>query len=216
LKISPPKFVSALWLLLSEVPGWPDAPPAMRFRRALPVIAPLAAMLLLGGWTWAVRNPRIHTERAAHQPLLALEDEIAGLRVDCSDQQAADLATRSAQTARLLLDAKTELKPLLHSLKEEAAKRQWNGSFLVGEAPGNTPASDDAVIFLPARGKLTPAAGLNAGAFPSLLAVIEQFSSLEKRIDLTRLAIRADEQGRYAVELNLRLACQRTHEKTAQ
>ena len=208
-------FGLACWLLFTEVPGWPDAPRQMRWRRGFPILIPCAAMLLLAVWNATIRDPHIRAERAVHQPLLALEDEIEALRVNCSEQQAGELAGRSAGAARLLLGGPAELGPLLRNLKKEALDRNWAAGFQAGDASDETPADDVQVLFLPVRGKLTSAAG-NPGSFPALIALLEQFSSAEKRIDLTRLTIRADEQGRFAVELNLRLACLRTHEKTAQ
>lgn len=208
-------FGLACWLLFTEVPGWPDAPRHMRWRRILPLLIPGAAMLLLAGWNAAVRDPQIQAERAVHQPLLSLEEEIEALQVSCSEQQAKELAARSAGASQLLLSGPEALGPWLHTLKKAALDRHWEANFQAGDAAIETPEADAQVIFLPVRGKLTSAAD-NPGSFPALIALLEQFSSAEKRIDLTRLAIRADEQGRFAVELNLRLACLRTHEKTAQ
>ena len=208
-------FAKVCWLLFTEVPGWPDAPRWLRLRRALPFLLPCTAMVLLAGWNATVRNPAIRAERTAHQPLLALEEENAALRMSCSEQQAGELATRSAAVGRVLLEEPAELGPLLHTLKKEASDRHWEANFKAGETSDETPPDDTQVIFLPVRGKLVSPAG-NPGSFSALLALLERVSSAEKRIDLTRLAFRADEQGRYAVEVNLRLACRRTHEKTAQ
>ena len=203
------------WNLLTEVPGWPDAPQWMRWRRALPIVAPCAAILGLVIWNAAFRDPHIRAERAAHQPLFALEEVIAALRLNCSEQQATELATKSAKVGDLLLGSPAELGPLLQTFKREATKRNWEANFQAGDASAETPDAAAQVIFLPVRGKLASSAG-NPGSFPALLALLDGYSSTGKRIDLTRLAIRADEQGRYAVELNLRLACRRIHEKTAQ
>lgn len=172
-------------------------------------------MLLLLIWNLAWRDPHIRKERATHASLLAMEEEIATLRLSCSEQQAQELTTRSAEVAKRLLGGPAELPPLLQTLKKETIALRWGANFQAGEVSGDTPAADDQVIFLPVRGKLTSPTG-NSASFPALIALLEHISSSEKRIDLTRLVIRADEQGRYAVELNLRLACPRLHEKTAQ
>ena len=82
----------------------------------------------------------------------------------------------------------------------------WDGTFLAGDAAGAAQSADAQILYLPIRAKLTPTTAA-PGAFPALLALLEQFSSAEKRIDLTRVAIRADDQGRYTTELNLRMAC---------
>ena len=208
-------FGLVCWHLLTEVPGWPDAPQWMRWRRALPIIIPCLTILLVVVWNTAVRDPHIRAERAAHQPLFSLEEEIAALRLSCSEQQATELAAKSAAVADLLLRSPADLGPLLQTFKKEATKRNWEASFQAGDTSAETPDAAAQVIFLPVRGKLASAAG-NPGSFQSLLALLDGYSSTGKRIDLTRLAIRADEQGRYAVELNLRLACRRIHEKTAQ
>ena len=208
-------FFSTGWQVLTEVPGWPDAPRSVRFRRALPFILPCVAILLLTGWNYAVRNPQMVAQRAAHGPLLALKDEIDALRLDCSDRQALEVAARAAGVSRMILDGPQQLGPILQLLKKEAADRHWEANFQAGEvADGALPAGAQ-LIFLPARAKLAPPAG-QPGSVAGLLALLEQYSAAEKRIDLTRLAIRADEQGRYAVEVNLRLACFVPNEKTAQ
>ena len=207
--------VLLFWHLLSDVPGWPDAPTWMRWRRVLPLLLPCVAILLLIVWHASWRDPQIRAARAAHQPLLALEEEIAALRMNCSEQQAGDLATRTAAAEKLLLGSPAELGSQLAGLKKEAADRHWEATFQVGDASAETPVAEAQIIFLPARGKLVvnPA---TPESFTALVALLDRYSSTGKRIDLTRLAIRADEQGRYAVELNLRMACRRPHEKTAQ
>jgi len=208
-------FWLACWHFLTEVPGWPDAPKWMRWRRALPLLLPCVAIFGLMIWNAALREPQIRAARAARQPLFALEEEIASLRLNCSEDQATELTAKSAKVSDMLLGGPAELAPLLQTFKKEALSRNWDANFQAGDASAETPAPDAQVVFLPVRAKLSSAAG-NAGSFSALLALLERYSSTGKRIDLTRLAIRADEQGRYAVELNLRLACRRPHEKTAQ
>jgi hypothetical protein len=55
----------------------------------------------------------------------------------------------------------------------------------------------------------------NPAPFSTLLGVFNQISLGNKRIDLTRLGVRADEPGKLEVELNLRIACRAPHEKTS-
>lgn len=199
--------------MLTEVPGWPDAPKQVRLRRALPILLPCVAILLLLTWNSVVRNPGITRERASHQALVAQEKEIDLLRVNCSEQQAAELSARATQVAKLLLNDPQELVPLLNNLQKQAADRHWNGTFRAADVSADAPEADNNLIFLQARAKLTSSPG-NSDAFPSLLALFEQISAAEKRIDLTRLGIRADEQGRHTVEFNLRLMTRRPHAKT--
>lgn len=117
--------------------------------------------------------------------------------------------------AGLLSPHQLELAPLLRSLKKEAADRGWEATFYPGELSTEVAGPGSKIAYQPVRGKLTPAAG-HAEAYASLLALLERFSTAGKRIDLMRLAIRADENRWQSVEVNLRLACSPAHEKTAQ
>lgn len=210
------KIVSVLraaWLVLTEVPGWPDAPAWARLRRALPVVLPGAGMAAIVAWSVWVHGPRVAAQRAALQPLLALEEEISTLQLACSEQQASELAGRAAAANRVLLEKPEEVAPFLRALKKEAAERGWEGNFLASESTAEPAAEGARISYLPVRARLTPAAN-NAEPFPSLLALLERLSSAGKRIDLMRLAIRADDQRWQSVELNLRLARPVVHEKT--
>jgi len=72
----------------------------------------------------------------------------------------------------------------------------------------------DGFVFASARARLVPVKG-NPAAFASLLGVFDQISAANKRIDLTRLGVRADEPGKLEVELNLRIACRVPREKAS-
>jgi hypothetical protein len=158
---------------------------------------------------------RIKAGRLAHQPLQAVQEDIAALRLDCSDQQAAELSARAADAAKLAVEGPGGSSRLLDSLKERAARLGWAATWQTSESPTVEPARDAQVTYLQARGRLVPT-DRKSSSFASLLALLEQFSANEKRIDLTRLAIRADEEGLHTVEVNLRLVRLVTHEKAAQ
>ena len=215
MKIKIVNFGRDCWQTLTEVPGWPDAPRAVRVRRVLPLVIPCVAMLLLLGWNRGVRDPQRAKEEAAYQALLAQEKEVDMLRLTCSEKQAADLALHADQVARLVLNDPHEIGAVLQGLKREAAERHWEGIFQAADLSTGAPSPATQLTFLPARAKLTSTTG-NSEAFSSLLALFERFSAAEKRIDLTRMEIRADEQGRYTVELNLRLIGRSPHEKITQ
>ena len=104
---------------------------------------------------------------------------------------------------------------MLQTLKQEAAARRWEGNFQSADLSTGTPSGDGQLTFFPVRAKLSATAG-DVEAFSSLLTLFEQFSAAEKRIDLTRVGIRADEQGRYTAELNLRLVGRTPNEKATQ
>jgi hypothetical protein len=190
---------------LTEVPGWPDAPVSARVRRAMPVMIPCLGMLLILIWTLAIHAPRVRAQHAALQPLLILESSISKLRLAFSEQQAAEIAERAAGASQLLLESPAEVPTFLRSLKKEAADRGWDANFFVADSTEDPPAQDAVIGYLPVRAKLTPNPG-KTDPFPSLLALLERLSTSGKRIDLVRLAVRADEHRWHLVEINFRLA----------
>ena len=208
-------FGLACWQMLTEVPGWPDAPRGVRLRRALPIVIPCTAILLLLLWNKAVRDPRIEQERALHQTLVAQEKELDALRVDVSDQQAAELSARAALAEKQILRGAQDLPPILENLKKMANSRRWEGNFQASDLSTEAKAETAQLNFYAVRAKLSSAPG-NPEAFSALIALLDEFSASEKRIDLTRLSIRADEQGRYTSELNLRLVGWNLDAKTPQ
>ncbi len=199
--------------MLTEVPGWPDAPAWARLKRALPVLTPCAGMGLLAIWYLAIHAPRVQEETAAALPLVALEDEIAMLQLATSEQQVAELNERAAQASRLLFESPSEASAFLKSLKKEAADRGFEATFATSEATDDSVQEGSLVSYIPVRGKLTPIPG-NSEPFINLLALLDRFGSSGRRIDLMRLAVRADEQRWQTVEVNFRLVCPVTHEKT--
>ena len=208
-------FLRSAWLLLTEVPGWSDAPLAVRLRRTVPIVLPCAGIAAVLTWNFAWQAPQIRAQREAHAPLLALEAEIASLQLASSEQQAVELAGQAEQAAHLLLSTPAELAPLLRGLKKEATDRGWDASFHPGEPVTETTGTVARISYQPVRVKLTRTAGPTE-TYVSLLALLERFSTSGKRIDLMRLAIRADENRWQSVEANLRLACLPLHEKTSQ
>lgn len=201
------------WRILTEVPGWPDAPAWVRMRRAMPVVFPCMAMVLVLDWNLLYHTPRAREQHSALQPLIALQDEIAALKLTGSAQQAAELADRAAEASRLLLDSPADLAGLLGTLKKEAADRGWETSFVAAD-PETSPAAPRAVVgYLPVRAKLMPQA-TNADAFGSFMDLMNRFSAMGKRIDLIRLGVRADEHRWHVVELNLRVGYPLSNAKT--
>ena len=200
--------------MLTEIPGWPDAPKKVRVRRSLPILVPCVVILLLLVWNKTVRDPSMRNERASHQALLDQDKEIDALRMSISEQEAAELAAKSAKAERQILKDPAEVAPILKKFKDLAVEKHWEGSFQPSDlSTGTAPDSDAQLVFSFARAKLASPPE-NPQAFSSLLALIDQFSAADKRIDLTRLDIRADEQGRYLAELNFRFVRRASHEKT--
>ncbi len=210
-----PPYFHNLWLLLTEVPGWSDAPLSVRLRRTVPIVIPCAGIAILLVWSLAWHNPRVQKLRAAHAPLLALEAELESLQLASSEQQTVELTAQAELLSHQLLQTPQELAPFLRTLKKEAADRGWNASFQPGELLIESMEPGVDIAYQPVRVKLVPAVS-HAEAYASLLTLLERFSTAGKRIDLMRLAIRADENRWQSVEANLRLACRVTHEKSPQ
>lgn len=198
-------WVRTSWRILTEVPGWADAPVSMRLRRAMPVVLPCTAMVLLLDWTVLYHGPRVREQQAVLQPLIDLESEIAMLRLSCPEQQIKELSDRAAMATQLLLDSPAQLPDFLRGLKTDAAARGWDANFIPSDPAANAPAPGAVVGYLPVRAKLVPLPG-NSDVFNSYLGLMDHFSSSGKRIDLIRLAVRADEHRWHLVEINFRLA----------
>lgn len=194
------------WLLLTEVPGWVDAPFSARLARATPILLPAAAACAVLIWNISWLAPQVRSTREALTPLSGLAQEITTLQLVYSEQQTLDLAARATVVARSLLNSPADLPPFLNSLKKEAAARGWDAHLQAGDISGEPTVAGGMISYLPVRGKLTPIEG-NLETFTSLLSVLERFSTSGKRIDLMRLSIRADENRWQSVEVNLRLVC---------
>lgn len=201
------KFTSWLrtsWRILTEVPGWPDAPVSMQLRRAMPVLLPCAGMVLLLDWNLLFHAPRVREQGTALSPLLNLEAELSTLRLVSSAQQLQETADRAAAASHLLLASPADVPSFLQSLKADATRGGWDATFIPSD-PANSPQPEGAVVgFVPVRAKLIPLPA-NEEVFASLLQFTERLSASEKRIDLIRLAVRADEHRWQLVELNFRL-----------
>lgn len=194
------------WLVLTEVPGWPDAPRRLRMQRLLPAVVPVAAMLLLALWSQLWIQPNIHAKRVSYQPLLELEQQVAALQLAGTDAAATETAERADAAARMLLPNPTQLATTLDELAKTSLAQGWEATFTALPVPAPPQASETALYFVTARGKLVPSAK-NPQPFASLLVLLEQFSPQNRSIDLTRLSIRADEQGRQTAEVYLRAGC---------
>jgi len=215
LKNKSQRFLRNVWLLLTEVPGWADAPVGVRLQRTLPILLPCVGIAAILTWSLGWHAPQIRAERESHAPQIALEAEIQSLQLAYSEQQTVELADQAEQASHLLLPAPSDLTPFLRSLKKEAADRGWEISFHPGEPLTEGPGTTALVTYQPVRVKLAPVAG-HAEVYASLLSLLERFSTSGRRIDLMRLAIRADENRWQTVEANLRLAYPILHAQTSQ
>ena len=203
-----------IWLVLSEVPGWPDAPLTVRLRRVAPILVALTGVLVLVGWKHGWQGPAERAIRASHAPLVALDDEINSLRLVCSDQQAMDVAAQAEAATAVLLDSPDDVPALLREVREKLRAQGWDAVFQAFDTVTDLPATNGEVQFVAARAELVPLAG-NPAPFQTLLGVFDQISAANERIDLTRLGVRADEPGKLRVEMNFRIACRVPHEKAS-
>jgi hypothetical protein len=125
----------------------------------------------------------------------------------CSDQQAVEAGVAAEKAGTVLLASPDEVPALLARLRDSIRAEGWDAVFQAYDAlPVEAGADATPVQFVAARAKLVPVEG-HPAAFQTLLGIFDQFSMPDRRIDLTRLGVRADEPGKFEVELNLRIAC---------
>jgi len=201
------------WLLLTEVPGWTDAGKVARTIHALPIAVPFFALFVLVGWLQLVRGPAIQHVRQSHQPALALEEEIAALRLAHSDEQAAESAAATERLTRTLLQGPDDLAAQMDAMRAAASAAGWVATLHPNDAGDENSGSDAPLHYQTARGRLAPAAN-NGHAFASLLLLLDRLVPAERHGSLTRLTVRADDQGRLSAEFGVRFAIRPTHEKT--
>jgi hypothetical protein len=187
------------WLLLTAVPGRPAAAWPARGRRALPLLLPAMALLALAGWKCGMEDPQMRAARGASQPLLNLEREVAGLRAHPASGAAA-AAERARDLRATLPRGSAGLPAVLRHWQAQAAAHGWEAAF--GPTVGSLPDSGVPLVFVSVRASLQPLSG-NRHSWSSLVGLLGALSAQESRIEVTRLAIRADEQGRYSVETRL-------------
>lgn len=204
MKIEPQKFILAVWETISDVPGWPDAPFHRRVRQALPVVIPFFAALgvILTHWMYVDRAR--DNVRATHEELLWIEEEIADLHASLSDERARELqAQEEAATAGVLATA-DDATPWLRQLVGKVAEEGWRASFRTYDNSLETPDTNAAFGYVPALAKLEPLRD-NDNRVTTLANSLGRITQSGKRIDLTRMVIRADVPERPQVEINLRL-----------
>ncbi|MFT3780831.1 MAG: hypothetical protein QM790_02375 [Nibricoccus sp.] len=206
-------LVNPLWQILTDVPGWPDAPRKLRIKRLLPIALPVVVTLTILLWNLAWRAPQIRSVRTAHQPFIALEQEVADLRLTMSEQQATETAARAVAAGQVLLAQPNQLPSTLDRLRDLAPNFGWSAVFTPTTPPTPPSPAEAHMYFLPVKGKLSPSIE-NSQPFASLLAFLEKMTATDRWVDLTRLSLRADEQGKRSVELFLRIGCRVPDEKT--
>jgi len=203
------------WRVVSEVPGWPDAPLRARLRRIIPLALPCVLVLGMVGWNFGFREQQMKTLRAAHADLLGLEEEVAALRLNWSEQTAGDFASMAESAESRLVQSPEEARDSLRRIKSDIAAAGWQATFQVYDPIDESESTRNHFRFTPAVARLEPSPDTSA-PFSSLLTVLEIFPSFNKRIDVTRLAVRVNDSRRPEVELNLRVATSLAHETLAQ
>ena len=152
------RFFVNIWLVLSEVPGWPDAPVLVRLRRVAPMLIAFAGIAALLGWSYGWRNPEIRGVRAAHDYLVVLEAEVAVLRLEHSDQRATEIAEQARLAAVTLVDSPDAVAPLLHEVREKIRALGWEAVFQTYDSVASDADAVDGVRFAAARARLVPIA----------------------------------------------------------
>ncbi len=192
------------WDFLTVIPGWPDAGRIARTLYVLPLVVPFVALLGLACWDRLWREPRIREVRAICQPALQLEEEIAALRLQWSEDQATESAASTTALMAGLLRGPDELDLQVVAMRQAATAHGWAATIHANDPEAENPGATG-LVHRSVRGRLVPAPE-NRAAFASLLALLEQLPPPGKHGSLTRLTVRADEQGRLAVEFGVRYA----------
>ncbi len=187
------------WDILTEVPGWPDAPSRRRFLRFIPFLIPLLLTISLLLWRLAFDAPRHERQLDAYSPLLGLEAEVQNLRANT----AATPESIDASSLETLLHSPDEAQPLLESLRQKIEARAWKFTYTLGE-PADPSPETPLLRSIPIRAKLTPTSK-SPDSFQQLITVLPLFAQQTKRLDLMRLALRADDKGTLQADLQLRL-----------
>lgn len=214
MKTNPMRLIRGGWRLLTEVPGWPDAPFGKRLRRALPILLPALGTALLLGWLLLVHEPGMRALREQHQPLIALEQRIGELHQAYSEQQVTDLAAQAEVVRRQFPAGEAEAREFLAQLEREAARNGWVAKFRMADFSEDAP-PDGWLTTVAVRGRLVPGEQ-NHQPLNSLLDLLERIRTGPRRIELMRLNISADEGSWQAVEVGLRLSFVPPHATTPQ
>jgi hypothetical protein len=201
------------WNFLTVIPGWPDAGKLGRTVYALPLVLPLLGLLVLVFWSQCIRGPQMSAMRAAHRSVVQLEQEIAALRLEYSEEEAAESAAATARLTEGLIRTPEELSAELGVMREAATAKGWVATLHANDSANEASATDAPLRFWTVRGRLAPAAD-NRACFASLLGLLDRLPPAGKGGSLTRLTVRADEQARLNVEFGVRYAVRPPDAKT--
>lgn len=189
----------------TTIPGWPDAGHLARTFYVLPLVVPFFALAALALWVRLVHEPVVNEVRLDCRPALQLEAEIETLRLECSEEQAAASAAQGSRLGVGLIRTPEETAARLVAMQTVATARGWSATLHVNDTVAAAPGSVLAHRTL--RGRLVPVPA-NAAPFRSLLQLLEEILPPESHGGVTRLTVRADEQGHITAELGARLAVQ--------
>lgn len=206
------KVLRRFWRFLTIIPGWPDAGRLARTAYALPLAIPFSGLLLLWAGDTLVRRPAIEAVRDNCAPAEALEAEVDSLGYACSDAQVAETAAAVAALEAGVVGDPAQLQVLMDRMRATATAKGWSVALIANEPELPAPGAPRSFVFQTLRGRVTPLEG--GGDFRTLLGLLEEFVPAEVRGGVSRVAIRADEQGRLAADIGVRLAVSPPDEKT--
>jgi hypothetical protein len=198
-----------------EVPGWPDAPKWVRFRRAFPIIFPATIALLLIAGSKLIHQPHMDSVRAEHSGLLTTEQELQEMRFRWSDQRAEELAEHARVVSGRLLPSPKAVEGFLAGFEAEFRSLGWDFRFQAYDVPVGATERQSTVAFAPALVRMSALAG-NESPLESFLKVTARLGGSGPRVDVTRLLVTVYEDREPQVEMNLRIACAVNDEKAAE
>jgi hypothetical protein len=192
------------WRWLIGVPDRPRASAGERFLRAAPIAAPVLAVAVLAFWRMGIVDPAERAARAAQAPLLALNAQNDILGLACSDRTASELLTEAEQARRSLAASPQAIDPALATFRGLAAANGWSADLQPARPAEDSNQHPGQIGWMEATATLRPNAG-NTHPWTSLLPFLDALSKSAQQLVLTRLVVRADEQGRYLVETRIRI-----------
>ena len=214
-----PTSLQRIWAFInravSDVPGWPDAPKSVRFRRALPILFPAAIALLLFAVSKLAHQPHMDSVRAEHAGLLAIESELQEMRFHWSDQRAVDLEEHARAVSGRLLPSTQRVEGFLAGFVTEFESLGWEFRFQAYDVPIGDHDRRSAVAFAPALVRMKALEG-NQSPLESFLKATSRLGSAGPRVDVTRLVVTVNGDREPQVEMNLRIACAVNDEEAAQ
>lgn len=201
-----------IWHALSDVPGWPDAPARVRFRRFLPIFVPCVGIASLLAWWVLAHRPHVRSLEIKYAPAVELAREVDRLKLKWSDNETIELESRAEAASKQLLDDPEAVPALLAQIRDGCDDVGWDASLQAFDSGDEMTIEGTPIEFVPVLAKLTPRPEAT-DVCGSLVGILERIHSHAIWTDLTRMEVHANDDGIEVVEMNLRVGLLKDHEE---